>query len=587
MAKNSNMGGMPDYGGNFNMNTMNNTQWKDFSQQPSVMPNATQGVATPQQPSVMPPATQTTNGQQPPARFNSMMNDYAPQRGDFNMPAINTSRPNWNFTANFGGAPFQGLAAGTQTPQQRDLSGFSPNSDFTPPSNFGFMPQQQQPRAAQQPQRNNSDTYDSIMQGFNQPGGNQQQDFNQNAGQTNTPQAGGMPNQAGGYLPELDYIPEATNGMNSVQGTGGFEQNMGRSGMFGNFDATAQANGRGLNEVSTAQAGRQQAEDSMYEQFTSRLDPKFEEQEQQLQIDLRNRGLREGDAAYDAAMANFGREKTDAYQQAKFSSLNNAGAEAERDFGIDSKRRSQMFGEQMGLSQDEITRMGVDLESRAQQFGEQMGMSKDEIERLSADMRRQELIQRRAGADQQLSIQDQQLMLQGDQQMFGQQMGASQFQNQMRQQQISEEMMRRNQSLNELNALLSGSQVQSPQFQGYNQAGNAGGVDYSGAAGQQYGASIDAANIRNAAIGNAINGAGSIAGMFSDERLKTDLVKVGEQNGFNLYTWTWNELMPEAFKRGKKGFGVIAQEVAKVMPTAIIIDNTGFMKVDYQQVLGE
>jgi len=571
--------------------------------------------------------------------------------------------------------------------------------------NGGFMGQPA-PQPQRQQQTNNSETFDNIMRDFNQPRASQQFDFNQNAVQSNTPQVGGMPNQAGGYLPELDYIPEATNGMNAVRGTGAFSQNMGTAGNLsadgfgqlqnpnearsgGNFDsrfgqfnsnqaqnasrfnATGfgsqnQFNGRNLqadpNQLASAQQGRQRAEDSMYGKFTSRLDPKFENDEKQLQIDLRNRGLSEGDAAYDSAMDNFGREKTDAYQQASFNAVNNAGAEAERNFGMDSQRRSQMFGEQesdarnrrdnfgvdqsaeqqafsqtqgmsqddlarsaqdmqaqdqafgqqmgmsqdemsrmgmdlqaraaafgekMGLSKDEITRIGIDLEGRAQQFGEQMGMSKDEITRLGTDMQRQELIQTRAAADQNLSIRDQQLMLQGDQQMFNQQMGASQFQNQARQQQIAEETARRNQSLNELNALLSGSQVQSPQFAGYNTAGNAGGVDYSGAGRNQYGASVDAANIRNAAIGNAINGAGNIAGMFSDERLKTDIAKVGERNGFNLYTWTWNELMPEAFKRGKKGFGVIAQEVAKVMPSAIIIDNTGFMKVNYHKILGE
>jgi len=75
-----------------------------------------------------------------------------------------------------------------------------------------------------------------------------------------------------------------------------------------------------------------------------------------------------------------------------------------------------------------------------------------------------------------------------------------------------------------------------------------------------------------------------MAGMFSDERLKSDIKKVGQYNGFNLYEWTWNELMPEVFKRGKSGFGVLAQEIEKLMPSAVIEDASGFKKVNYQQV---
>ena len=380
-------------------------------------------------------------------------------------------------------------------------------------------------------------TYDNIMGDFNATSDYQQTDYSGNNQQLST-QGRGMSANAGSFLPELDYIPEATN------------------------NQTARNVGQGLNDVSLAQDGRQSAEDSLYGQATSRLDPRFEQEQEQLQIDLRNRGLSEGDAAYDAAMENFNMGKNDAYNQAKFSSINQAGAESERDFGMESERRAQMFGEQMGMSQDEISR-------------------------LQQDMSRQELIQRRAGADQELSLADQELMLRGDAQMFDQEMTQAEYINRLRSNQIGEENTRRNQTLNELNALLSGAQVAQPDFNGFSQAGNAGGVDYTGAARDAYSGSVDRSNIRNGALNNAINGAGSIAGMFSDERLKDNIRKVGETNGFNIYTWTWNNLMPEVFKRGMKGVGVIAQEVERIMPDAIIQDNSGFMKVDYSKVLGE
>jgi hypothetical protein len=63
--------------------------------------------------------------------------------------------------------------------------------------------------------------------------------------------------------------------------------------------------------------------------------------------------------------------------------------------------------------------------------------------------------------------------------------------------------------------------------------------------------------------------------MPSDIRLKTNLVKVGETaKGFGLYVWDWIW--------GGSGFGVLAQEVEKVIPEAVDIDDSGWWKrVDY------
>lgn len=62
---------------------------------------------------------------------------------------------------------------------------------------------------------------------------------------------------------------------------------------------------------------RQKAENDAYLKQTSRLDPQFAQREEQKMIELRNRGLKEGDQAYDSAMRNLGNERTDAYEQAR------------------------------------------------------------------------------------------------------------------------------------------------------------------------------------------------------------------------------------------------------------------------------
>lgn len=67
-----------------------------------------------------------------------------------------------------------------------------------------------------------------------------------------------------------------------------------------------------------------------------------------------------------------------------------------------------------------------------------------------------------------------------------------------RQQGLNEQYQRMQQPLNLINALKSGSQVQAPQFGSYAQQATTSGPDMMGAAGAQYGASLDSANATNA-----------------------------------------------------------------------------------------
>ncbi len=63
---------------------------------------------------------------------------------------------------------------------------------------------------------------------------------------------------------------------------------------------------------------------------------------------------------------------------------------------------------------------------------------------------------------------------------------------------------------------------------------------------------------------------------FSDERLKTNVVKIGKTaRGNNLYRWDW--------KTGGKGEGVLAQEVMHI-PGAVAQDADGMLMVDYSKV---
>lgn len=73
---------------------------------------------------------------------------------------------------------------------------------------------------------------------------------------------------------------------------------------------------------------RQQSEDAAYGRATSRLDPRFSQSDEALEVKLRGQGLRVGDQAYDSAMQNASQEKTDAYQQAQYGATQAGMAEA-------------------------------------------------------------------------------------------------------------------------------------------------------------------------------------------------------------------------------------------------------------------
>lgn len=81
---------------------------------------------------------------------------------------------------------------------------------------------------------------------------------------------------------------------------------------------------------------RQRAEDAAYQRETMRLDPQFQQRAEQLEVKLRNQGLRPGDQAYDAQMSSFGQERADAYERARLGSVDLGRQEA-----------SQMFGQQL------------------------------------------------------------------------------------------------------------------------------------------------------------------------------------------------------------------------------------------------
>jgi len=153
-------------------------------------------------------------------------------------------------------------------------------------------------------------------------------------------------------------------------------------------------------DVGDPNAFRQRSQDAVYNMAKSRLDPQFSTKRAELETKLRNQGIGPEDAAYKAQMAALGNQETDAYNQANWSSV-----------GAGRDESNAMFAQLMGRNQ--------------QNFGQNLA---------------------------------------ANQQNFGQDLTKSQYATQMRQQAMSEAMQKRGFSLNEINALLSGQQVQNPQM---------------------------------------------------------------------------------------------------------------------------
>jgi len=90
---------------------------------------------------------------------------------------------------------------------------------------------------------------------------------------------------------------------------------------------------------------RQQVIDALYGDFTSRLDPQFEENRRRLETQLVNEGHSRGGDAYTAELDRFGRTRNDAYSQAMRSAVQGGGAEQSRLFGLQGAARERAIQE--------------------------------------------------------------------------------------------------------------------------------------------------------------------------------------------------------------------------------------------------
>lgn len=154
--------------------------------------------------------------------------------------------------------------------------------------------------------------------------------------------------------------------------------------------------------------------------------------------------------------------------------------------------------------------------------------------------------------------------------------------------QLQQLLALRNQPFNELSALQSGSQVQTPQFQSSGTvstpASNISGDIYNSYQGQLDNASSSNAG-SNAMMGGlfSLGGSALSSGMFnglfsaSDRRVKKDVTRIGDRSGLPLYAfrYLWED------DSSAVHVGHMADEVAEKAPHAVIRGPEGFDIVNY------
>jgi len=259
--------------------------------------------------------------------------------------------------------------------------------------------------------------------------------------------------------------------------------------------------------------------------------------------------------------------------------------------GLNRSDRQQVFGEQ-------VSGANVSQAQRQQLFNEQLageGLTQAQREQLFNEQLSGFGANQQAGANQfNQSLAANQFNQGLQDQALQNQMAGQGFNQNLRSQQLQEQAYLQDRPLNLINALRTGNQVQSPQFQQFSQQATTQGPDMLNAANAQYQAAVAANNAKNAqtsgllgglmgigmtAAGLPVAGGGSLGGnalggLFSDKRLKTNIQAVGKlDNGLTVYSYRYKW-------GGPTQIGVMAQEVEQVNPSAVS-EVGGYKMVDY------
>jgi hypothetical protein len=325
----------------------------------------------------------------------------------------------------------------------------------------------------------------------------------------------------------------------------------------------------------------------------SRLNPQIQQGQDRLRAQLANQGIVPGTEAYNRAMMQQGQQENDLRTQAQI-----AGSQIQNQMFGQNLQAGQ-FGNQamLGQNQAQLSNLGFNNQLGQQGFQNQLAQQQANNEAM------QQMFANRTNLTG-LSNQD-------AQQMYQNQMAQQQANNMARQNNFQLASYLRGLPMKELNALRAGSQVTNPSFINVAQQGQTQGPDTLSAFQAQQNANIanqnrQAAQSSNLQSGlfnlggslldnigsvgktvtNVVGGIGNAIGkVFSDIRMKENIKQTHWlPNGLPVYEFEYKPEFKDLAGHGKQ-VGVMAQEVAKVIPEAVSMQDNGYMMVDYSKVL--
>jgi hypothetical protein len=323
---------------------------------------------------------------------------------------------------------------------------------------------------------------------------------------------------------------------------------------YGNLKTGADMSGVAKMPVNAGMTGQQA--------IMNRLQPQLAQQSAATAQQLANQGITPGSEAYNNAMREQQQGQNDLLSQAALQGI-----------GLDMSANQQGYGQAMGQA-------GMYNAAMGQGYGQGMG-----AQQLANQAIAQNYGQGMSSQDQANAAMAQNygqagnsagLYNQAAAQQFNQNLGAAQFGNTATQQAYQQQLAQYNQPLNQIAALMGGSQIQAPQFQQYSGGGQIGAAPVAQAATNQGNYNTAAYNAQMGALGGLYSGIGSLGGGLiaaSDIRLKSNIVKVGDHpKGFGIYEYDID---------GHRERGVLAQEVEKIMPEAVLEHPDGYKMVNY------
>lgn len=269
--------------------------------------------------------------------------------------------------------------------------------------------------------------------------------------------------------PQLDYGQGANTG--GIQGQLGYTPGQ----VFGFGDAGNVTTNYGPGDFS---ADRDKVQDSLM----ARINPQLAVEKNQLTQQLADQGIRYGSAAYTNAMDNYNRQSNDA----RFSAINQAGTEQQRMMDMAAQRAGFQNAAQQQLFTQQQARGTFYNTAQNAQFGQNLQAgtfaNAAQQQQFTEQASKSQMFNAAAGQQFGQNLQAGQFANSAQQNNFAQQAQRGEFaqaglaaqvaqaqsgfnaQNMARNQFMNEQFAMRNQPINEISSLLSGSQINNPNF---------------------------------------------------------------------------------------------------------------------------